>query len=155
MTQDALVSTFDTIFDMITAGLAAIAAISLVVAGVLIMNVMLVAVSQRTAEIGLLKAVGARNRQILALFLTEAACLSLLGAAVGIAFGTGGRLAHEDPVPGARLRRAAVGVGVRRRRRDRKRPRVRHPARAPRRGARPRQRAHEAVKECGSAISFA
>ena len=90
VTQDALVSTFDTIFNMITAGLAAIAGISLVVAGVLIMNVMLVAVSQRTAEIGLLKAVGARNRQILALFLTEAACLSLLGAAVGIALGGGG-----------------------------------------------------------------
>jgi putative ABC transport system permease protein len=90
VTQDALASTFDTIFNMITAGLAGIAAISLVVAGVLIMNVMLVAVSQRTAEIGLLKAVGARNRQIVALFLTEAACLSLLGAAVGIAFGTGG-----------------------------------------------------------------
>jgi putative ABC transport system permease protein len=90
VTQDALVSTFDTIFNMITAGLAAIAAISLVVAGVLIMNVMLVAVSQRTAEIGLMKAVGARNRQVLALFLTEAACLSLLGAGVGLAFGTGG-----------------------------------------------------------------
>jgi putative ABC transport system permease protein len=90
VTQDALASTFDTIFNMITAGLAAIAAISLVVAGVLIMNVMLVAVSQRTAEIGLLKAVGARNAQVLALFLTEAACLSLLGAVVGIAFGAGG-----------------------------------------------------------------
>jgi len=90
VTQDALVATFDTIFDMITVGLAGIAAISLVVAGVLIMNVMLVAVSQRTAEIGLLKAVGARNSQVLALFLTEAACLSLLGAVVGIAFGAGG-----------------------------------------------------------------
>ena len=90
VTQDALVSTFDTIFNMITAGLAAIAAISLVVAGVLIMNVMLVAVSQRTAEIGLLKAVGARNRQIVALFLTEAACLSLLGALVGVAIGAAG-----------------------------------------------------------------
>lgn len=90
VTQDALAATFDTIFNMITAGLAGIAAISLVVAGVLIMNVMLVAVSQRTAEIGLLKAVGARNRQILALFLTEAACLSLLGAMVGIALGAGG-----------------------------------------------------------------
>jgi len=64
VTQDALVSTFDAIFNMITAGLAAIAAISLVVAGVLIMNVMLVAVSQRTGEIGLLKAIGARNGQI-------------------------------------------------------------------------------------------
>jgi putative ABC transport system permease protein len=90
ITQDALVSTFDAIFNMITAGLAAIAAISLVVAGVLIMNVMLVAVSQRTAEIGLLKAVGAKHRQIIALFLTEAACLSLLGALVGIAAGSGG-----------------------------------------------------------------
>jgi putative ABC transport system permease protein len=90
VTQDALVATFNTIFNMITAGLAGIAAISLVVAGVLIMNVMLVAVSQRTAEIGLLKAVGARNRQIVALFLTEAACLSLLGAAVGVALGAGG-----------------------------------------------------------------
>jgi len=90
VTQDALVSTFDTIFNMITVGLAGIAAISLVVAGVLIMNVMLVAVSQRTAEIGLLKAVGARNRQILMLFLTEATCLSLLGACVGLALGSGG-----------------------------------------------------------------
>jgi putative ABC transport system permease protein len=90
VTQDALVSTFDTIFNMITAGLAAIAAISLVVAGVLIMNVMLVAVSQRTAEIGLLKAVGARKRQIVMLFLTEAACLSLLGACVGLVLGVGG-----------------------------------------------------------------
>jgi putative ABC transport system permease protein len=90
VTQDALASTFDTIFNMITAGLAGIAAISLIVAGVLIMNVMLVAVSQRTAEIGLLKAIGARNRQVLALFLTEAACLSLLGAISGIALGAGG-----------------------------------------------------------------
>jgi putative ABC transport system permease protein len=90
VTQDALVATFNSIFNMITAGLAGIAAISLVVAGVLIMNVMLVAVSQRTAEVGLLKAVGARNRQIIALFLTEAACLSLLGALLGIAIGSGG-----------------------------------------------------------------
>jgi putative ABC transport system permease protein len=90
VTQDALASTFDTIFNMITAGLAGIAAISLVVAGVLIMNVMLVAVSQRTGEIGLLKAVGARNRQIMALFLTEAACLSLLGALVGVLLGAAG-----------------------------------------------------------------
>lgn len=90
VTQDALVSTFDAIFGMITAGLAAIAAVSLIVAGVLIMNVMLVAVSQRTAEIGLLKAVGAKRRQIVALFLTEAACLSLLGALAGLAIGSAG-----------------------------------------------------------------
>ncbi|HLF11775.1 MAG TPA: ABC transporter permease [Gammaproteobacteria bacterium] len=118
VTQDALVSTFDSIFGMITAGLAAIAAISLVVAGVLIMNVMLVAVSQRTGEIGLLKAVGARNRQIIALFLTEAACLSLFGAAAGIAIGSGGtwllRLAFPilDFQAPAWASLSAVGVAI-------------------------------------------
>jgi putative ABC transport system permease protein len=99
VTQDALVSTFDSIFGMITAGLAAIAAISLIVAGVLIMNVMLVAVTQRTAEIGLLKAIGARNGQIIALFLTEAACLSLFGAVVGLAIGTAGSWALTFAFP--------------------------------------------------------
>ena len=153
VTQDALVSTFDTIFNMITVGLAGIAAISLVVAGVLIMNVMLVAVSQRTAEIGLLKAVGARNRQILTLFLTEATCLSLLGACVGAGARQRRHRPHEDLVPGARFRSAAVGLGFRRRRRNLERPRVRNPARAPSRGARSRQRAHEAVTRCGSRTS--
>jgi putative ABC transport system permease protein len=118
VTQDALVSTFDSIFGMITAGLAAIAAISLVVAGVLIMNVMLVAVSQRTGEIGLLKAVGARNRQIIALFLTEAACLSLFGAAVGIAIGTGGTWLLRAAFPIIEFRApiwasaSAVGIAI-------------------------------------------
>ena len=99
VTQDAVVSTFDSIFGMITAGLAGIAAISLVVAGVLIMNVMLVAVSQRTTEVGLLKAIGARRRQIIALFLTEAACLSLLGAALGLIVGTAGTWALKLAFP--------------------------------------------------------
>ena len=116
VTQDALVATFDTIFNMITAGLAAIAAISLVVAGVLIMNVMLVAVSQRTAEIGLLKAIGARHRQIIGLFLTEAACLSLLGALVGLAIGGLGTWALRLAFPvldfAAPPWAAAAAVGV-------------------------------------------
>jgi putative ABC transport system permease protein len=92
ITQDAVVATFDSILRMITLGLAGIAAISLVVAGVLIMNVMLVAVSQRTTEIGLLKALGARRAQIVALFLAEAASLSLLGAVAGVALGGAGAL---------------------------------------------------------------
>jgi putative ABC transport system permease protein len=118
ITQDALVATFDTIFEMITAGLAAIAAISLVVAGVLIMNVMLVAVSQRTGEIGLLKAIGARQRQIIGLFLTEAACLSLLGALVGLAIGGLGTWALKVAFPVLDFAAppwasaAAVGVAV-------------------------------------------
>ena len=90
VTQDAVVATFNSIFNVITAALAGIAAISLVVAGVLIMNVMLVAVSQRTREIGLLLALGAKQRHILSLFLTEAVCLSVLGAFLGLVVGIAG-----------------------------------------------------------------
>ncbi len=90
ITQDAVLATFDRIFGALTMTLAGIASISLVVAGVLIMNVMLVAVSQRTAEIGLLKAIGAPRRQIVQLFLTEAVLLSLLGALIGLVVGYGG-----------------------------------------------------------------
>lgn len=87
VTQDAILKTFDTVFNALTMTLGGIAAISLLVAGVLIMNVMLVAVSQRTSEIGLLKAVGARRKQIISLFLTEAVLLSLVGAMTGLALG--------------------------------------------------------------------
>jgi putative ABC transport system permease protein len=87
ITQDALLSTFDRIFTALTLTLAGIASISLAVAGVLIMNVMLVAVSQRTAEVGLLKAIGATQRQITALFLTEAILLSVVGALIGVTVG--------------------------------------------------------------------
>ncbi len=87
VTQDAVLATFDRIFQALTMTLAGIAAISLVVAGILIMNVMLVAVSQRTDEIGLLKALGAGRGQIIRLFLTEASLLSLSGALIGLAVG--------------------------------------------------------------------
>jgi putative ABC transport system permease protein len=87
ITQDAVLQTFDGILGTLTRTLGGIAAISLMVAGVLIMNVMLVSVSQRTQEIGLLKALGARRRQILGLFLAEAFYLALLGALTGLAVG--------------------------------------------------------------------
>ena len=87
MTQDAVLKTFDGILGTLTRALGGIAAVSLLVAGVLIMNVMLVAVSQRTQEIGLLKALGARRSQILGLFLAEAIYLALLGALVGVLAG--------------------------------------------------------------------
>jgi len=89
VTQDAVLQTFDGILGTLTRALGGIAAVSLLVAGVLIMNVMLVAVSQRTQEIGLLKALGARRRQILGLFLAEALYLALLGAVVGVVAGYG------------------------------------------------------------------
>jgi putative ABC transport system permease protein len=88
--QGSILDTFNTIFLVLTSTLAGIAAISLAVAGTLIMNVMLVAVSQRTAEIGLIKALGAKRAQIIGLFLTEAAMLSLLGAVLGVLIGQGG-----------------------------------------------------------------
>ncbi|NVM22421.1 MAG: ABC transporter permease [Desulfobacterales bacterium] len=84
VTQDAMLSIFDRIFTALTLSVAGIAGISLAVAGILIMNVMLIAVSQRTTEIGLLKAIGAPGRQILRLFLAESAILSLIGAAFGL-----------------------------------------------------------------------
>ncbi len=87
ITQASVLATFDRILGALTMTVAGIAAISLVVAGVLIMNVMLVAISQRTAEIGLLKALGAKGSTIQRLFLTEAALLSLLGAMIGLAVG--------------------------------------------------------------------
>jgi len=87
ITQDAVLATFDRILRALTLAVGGIAAISLAVAGILIMNVMLIAVTQRRREIGLLKALGATGRQILLAFLTEAVLLALGGAAVGVGVG--------------------------------------------------------------------
>jgi putative ABC transport system permease protein len=72
LTQDSVLSAFDGILKALTAALAGIAAISLGVAGLGIMNVMLVSVSERTREVGLLKAVGVTHAQVVAVFLVEA-----------------------------------------------------------------------------------
>jgi putative ABC transport system permease protein len=85
LTQDSVLSSFGRILSLLTLALTGIAAISLCVAGIGIMNVMLVSVSERTREIGLLKAVGVSPRQIVAVFLVEAAILSTAGGAVGLA----------------------------------------------------------------------
>ncbi|MDI6748966.1 MAG: ABC transporter permease [Rhodocyclaceae bacterium] len=99
ITQDAVLKTFDRILSTLTYGVAGIAAISLAVAGILVMNVMLVAVTQRTAEIGLLKALGAEGRAIRNLFLAEAALLSAAGAVAGYLLGVAGAFALRTALP--------------------------------------------------------
>ena len=87
ITQDSVVATFDRILRALTLGLSGISAVSLLVAGILVMNVMLVTVTQRREEIGLMKALGARLSAIRNLFLLEAALLSLAGIVPGVLAG--------------------------------------------------------------------
>lgn len=87
ITQDAVLQAFTSILGALTRALAGIAAVSLAVAGVGIMNVMLVSVSERTREVGLLKALGAGRRQILAAFLAEAILISSAGGVLGLGLG--------------------------------------------------------------------
>jgi putative ABC transport system permease protein len=92
VTQDQILGTVGRILGLLTTVLAAIAAISLLVGGVGVSNIMLVSVRERTREIGLRKAVGARQRDILLQFLLEAVLLTTLGGVLGIALGVGGSL---------------------------------------------------------------
>ncbi len=87
LSQADLIQTFGNITGVLTIFLGAIAGISLLVGGIGIMNIMLVSVTERTREIGLRKAVGARRRDILVQFLIEAVVLALAGGAMGIAIG--------------------------------------------------------------------
>jgi putative ABC transport system permease protein len=86
-TQQDFLKTFATITGVLTIFLGGIAGISLLVGGIGIMNIMLVSVTERTREIGLRKALGARKRDILLQFLTESSLLSLIGGVIGIMFG--------------------------------------------------------------------
>lgn len=79
----------DSLFNMLSGVISAIAAISIIVGGVGVMNIMLVSVTERTREIGIRKAVGATNQQILSQFLIEATVMSLAGGVIGLIAGYG------------------------------------------------------------------
>src|SRR5579859_388217 len=87
--QADILSTLTTVTNTLTLFLGGIAGISLVVGGIGVMNIMLVSVTERTREIGIRKAIGARRSDILTQFLVESAALSLLGGVLGIALGWG------------------------------------------------------------------
>jgi putative ABC transport system permease protein len=93
LTQADVASVLGSLTTVLTAFLGLIAAISLLVGGIGIMNIMLVSVTERTREIGLRKAVGAKRRDILGQFLSEAVVLSLVGGGIGIVIGVSGTLA--------------------------------------------------------------
>jgi putative ABC transport system permease protein len=90
ISQSDVISVFGSILGALTVFLGAIAGISLLVGGIGIMNIMLVSVTERTREIGLRKAVGAKRRDVLLQFLVEAVTLSLVGGSLGIALGVSG-----------------------------------------------------------------
>src|SRR5206468_2253204 len=124
LTQDSVLGAFNRILGALTLALAGIAAISLSVAGIGIMNVMLVSVSERTPEVGLLKALGAPPRQILRAFLVEAILLSAVGGLLGLLIGYAGSAVLSQAFPAlpahapgwavaaARLRSALTMLGI-------------------------------------------
>jgi len=107
--QGQLLGTINNILSMLTIALGGIAAISLVVGGIGIMNIMLVSVSERTREIGLRKALGATPKQILLQFLIEAALLSILGGLIGLLLAFLGTLAIQPFFP-AKVTGTAVAL---------------------------------------------
>ncbi|MDP9439388.1 MAG: ABC transporter permease [Actinomycetota bacterium] len=116
-TQEELLSTFTEISDQLKIFLAGIAGISLLVGGIGVMNIMLVSVAERTREIGVRKALGATNADILLQFLLEAVLLALIGGALGVALGVAGsivlpKVLTDLPPAVVTLEEVALAFGV-------------------------------------------
>jgi putative ABC transport system permease protein len=104
--QEETVGFYSSITGMLTKLLAGIAGISLLVGGIGVMNIMLVSVSERTREIGIRKAVGARTLDLMSQFVIEAVVLSAIGGIAGIALGVAGAAAVSPFIP------TSVGVAT-------------------------------------------
>lgn len=90
ITQDQMLETLGSILNVLTLAVAALGAISLLVGGIGILTIMTIAITERTPEIGLLRAIGARRREILSLFISEAIVLASIGGIAGLILGAGG-----------------------------------------------------------------
>lgn len=90
ITQDQMLETLGSILNILTLAVGALGAISLLVGGIGILTIMTIAITERTPEIGLLRAVGAKRSEILSLFISEAILLASIGGAAGLVLGAGG-----------------------------------------------------------------
>ncbi|MEJ2529491.1 MAG: ABC transporter permease [Gammaproteobacteria bacterium] len=90
ITQDQMLETLGSILNVLTLAVGALGAISLLVGGIGILTIMTIAITERTPEIGLMRAVGAQRREILTLFISEAIVLASIGGGVGLILGAGG-----------------------------------------------------------------
>src|SRR6185312_14975624 len=123
-TSESALDFWNNIQKYLTIAGVALPTVGLVVGAIVIMNIMLVAVAERTREIGIRKALGARRKDILNQFLVESATLSTLGAAIGVGLGIGSanpRAAVSRRPPGETPRRAAWRTGCPAPRRSRRR----------------------------------
>ncbi|HEX4499477.1 MAG TPA: ABC transporter permease [Thermoanaerobaculia bacterium] len=114
-TQDELLNSVNSVLGYVTAVVGGVVGIALLVGGIGIMNIMLVSVTERTREIGVRKAVGARRQDVLLQFLIEAVTLSLIGGGVGLAFGFGLGALVSKLIPGfppAHVPLWAVGLAI-------------------------------------------
>jgi len=100
VTQDQMLEVLGSVLEVLTLAVGALGAISLLVGGIGILTIMTISVNERTAEVGLLRALGAGRRQIVALFLGEAVVLAGSGGLAGLAFGAGGAWLIGAAVPG-------------------------------------------------------